>query len=72
MERKDIVDKILETNPDFDRENITIRLDGRIEYGCEHGVGHTIYSPNGDYLHGCEGCCDKYTILYPEDLNSQE
>ena len=27
------------------------RADGRIEYVCEHGVGH------GNHIHGCDGCC---------------
>jgi hypothetical protein len=28
-----------------------VREDGRIEYQCEHGVGH------GNHVHGCDGCC---------------
>lgn len=27
------------------------REDGRIEYVCEHGVGH------GNHVHGCDSCC---------------
>ena len=43
------------------------RADGRIEYVCEHGVGHTVAVP-GDkedesawWIHGCDGsvCCEK-------------
>lgn len=38
-----------------------LRGDGRIEWVCEHGVGHTIWAPKeqGDagYVHGCDGCC---------------
>jgi len=33
------------------------RENGRIEWVCEHGVGHTIWSPNDDHIHGCDGCC---------------
>ncbi len=34
------------------------RADGRLEWHCEHGVGHTIYAPKGsDFVHGCDGCC---------------
>jgi hypothetical protein len=28
-----------------------LRADGRVEYNCEHGVGH------GNHVHGCDGCC---------------
>ena len=30
-----------------------IRSDGRIEWLCEHGVGH------GNHIHGCDGCCSR-------------
>jgi len=36
-------------------EEFTKRLDGRIEWVCDHGVGHTVY-PDGE-LHCCDGCC---------------
>ncbi len=42
-----------------DINHLNKRIDGRIEWICEHGVGHTIYSPNGNYIHGCDGCCKK-------------
>jgi hypothetical protein len=41
------------------------RADGRVEWVCEHGVGHTIKVPeqfkNQDawWIHGCDGCCVK-------------
>lgn len=38
------------------------RSDGRIEWICKHGVGHTVYSPINHpswYRHGCDGCCEK-------------
>lgn len=38
-----------------------VRMDGRIEWVCEHGVGHTVYADPelGDWgwVHGCDGCC---------------
>jgi len=38
------------------------RMDGRIEWVCEHGVGHTVYNPNDwgkwTFSHGCCGCCE--------------
>ena len=30
-----------------------IRQDGRVEWICQHGVGH------GNHVHGCEGCCTR-------------
>lgn len=37
------------------------RMDGRIEWICEHGVGHTIWFPKGsNSIHGCDGCCSKH------------
>ena len=36
---------------------INERLDGRIKWICEHSIGHTIWSPEGYYVHGCDGCC---------------
>ena len=39
--------------------SILKRADGRIEWVCDHGVGHTVYAPfGGDFVHGCDGCCD--------------
>jgi len=36
------------------------RADGRIEWLCEHGCGHTVWYPKGsDDIHGCDGCCKK-------------
>jgi len=41
------------------------RMDGRVERICEHGVGHTVYAPEGsDYIHGCDGCCKGYKEEY--------
>lgn len=34
------------------------RADGRIEWCCKHGVGHTVWFPKeSNVLHGCDGCC---------------
>jgi len=51
----------------LDIKSINFRADGRIEWVCEHGVGHTIWAPagyrkmTGKYwdTHGCDGCCSK-------------
>ncbi len=46
-------------------KEFTMRMDGRIEWICKHGIGHTVYFPKGsDNIHGCDGCCKK---LYQED-----
>lgn len=42
---------------DVELEDLHYRVDGRIEWVCKHGVGHTIYSPGRHYQHGCDGCC---------------
>ena len=43
---------------------MNIREDGRVEWVCEHSVGHTISVPEKYqdesvwWSHGCDGCCD--------------
>jgi hypothetical protein len=71
MKLKKIIELVLEKNPNFNKDNLVVRADGRIEYDCGHEVGHTVYSPHNDYVHGCDRCCENYTILFPEDLSSQ-
>ena len=44
----------------FDKpiDEFSKRLDGRIEWSCPHGVGHTVWHPvGGSGIHGCCGCC---------------
>ena len=42
---------------------MNIREDGRVEWVCKHGVGHTISVPkeyeyeSAWWSHGCDGCC---------------
>ena len=49
------------------------RSDGRIEWVCEHKIGHTVFAPKikqhdgtyfEDYVHGCDGCC---SLLYNKE-----
>ena len=55
MELRDIVKKYDRPIEEFQR-----RLDGRIEWVCEHGIGHTVWFPEGfDDRHTCDGCCKK-------------
>ena len=41
------------------------RADGRLEWQCKHGVGHTIKVPfcyekqKAWWVHGCDWCCSK-------------
>ena len=39
------------------------RVDGRIEWICEHGIGHTIICPytkeTWGFTHTCDGCCSR-------------
>ena len=43
------------------------RADGRLEWVCEHGVGHTVHVPADKanesvmWEHGCDGCCQHKT-----------
>jgi len=58
-----IEDKFLEANPGVLRRSLAWRMDGRLEWTCKHGVGHTIFAPHGlDYVHGCNGNCKKIKI----------
>jgi len=46
----------------FEPTDYIFRGDGRIEFLCEHGIGHIIYNPNDwgkwSMSHGCDGCCE--------------
>lgn len=39
------------------------RSDGRLEWICPHGIGHTVQVPakykddKSWWVHGCDGCC---------------
>jgi hypothetical protein len=48
-------------------EQFICREDGRVEWICKHGVGHTVYNPNDwekyKYTHGCDGCCSSIKLL---------
>jgi hypothetical protein len=47
------------------RAHLVNRADGRVEWSCEHGVGHTVYVPEpyhkikAYWVHGCCGCCSQ-------------
>jgi hypothetical protein len=63
MLKKKVIEEFLKLNPKIKEEEISWRRDGRLEWICEHGVGHTVYEPKGkDYIHGCDGCCKKVKV----------
>ena len=63
MNRATIIKKVLALNPGMKEDELMWRGDGRLEWVCTHGVGHTIYSPRGDFVHGCDGCEKGMKIL---------
>lgn len=64
MENKTNMKKYIEKiKKHFPNSSIVYRSDGRVEWVCEHGVGHTISVPRryenqeSWWAHGCDGCC---------------
>lgn len=59
------------------------RADGRLEWACSHGVGHTVAVPavvadqDAWWAHGCDGCCGRLlregltTLGYVEDEGAE-
>lgn len=56
---------ILKRNPQIKKEQLLWRADQRLEITCDHGVGHTVFSPRGfkDFVHGCCGCCANFVAI---------
>ena len=54
---------IIVENQTIKKGELGLRLDGRIEWICEHGTGHTIWvepkyaKQNAWWVHGCDHCC---------------
>ncbi len=54
--------KIIEMSKKYNKpvEEFLLRMDGRVEWTCEHGVSHTVWYPKGSSAtHGCDFCCSK-------------
>lgn len=54
--------KIKEMSEKYNKpyDQFLMRMDGRCEWLCQHGVGHTVWYPKGSSgSHGCCGCCSK-------------
>ncbi len=64
-ELKDIIDNLCKKY-NITNDDIIVRTDGRIEWRCEHGVGHPIHVPkhyqDWGWVHGCDGCCSNLKI----------
>ena len=67
-EMKECIEDFLELNPIAEISQINV-FHNEAEWNCEHKVGHPIYARNGDYVHGCDNCCDKLDFSY---LNKKE
>ena len=53
-----IEDKFMKLNPRVKRNRLRWRMDGRLEWTCKDGIGHTVFAPDdSDYVHGCSGGC---------------
>jgi len=59
------------------KPNRNYRLDGRTEWICRHGIGHTITVPEEHYdnpawwIHGCDGCCKSQDTFDYEILEDE-
>ena len=60
--REKIKHDFVKLNPHVCNADLSWRLDGRLEWTCERGVGHTVWCPH-DYIHGCDGCCKEVKTL---------
>lgn len=55
------------------RKKFITRMDGRIEWICEHDIGHTIFVPKQNksdsswWSHGCDGCCKIFKTPHIRD-----
>ena len=79
MNKEKIELKFRSLNPD--RTTLIWRLDGRLEWMCEHGVGHTVFAPkirqddgtiHQNWIHDCDGCCSGLEIPRWKDVKNNE
>jgi hypothetical protein len=64
MNKKKFVKEFCKLNK-CTEDDIIYRMDGRVEWVCEDGIGHTIYSLDNNFVHGCDGCCSK--LKFPKE-----
>ena len=68
MADEEIIEGFLKLNPKVKEEELLWRVDGRLEWVCEHGVGHTVYEPKGSgFVHGCDGCCKEVKVYNKQE-----
>lgn len=74
MVEKRIVEEILRLNPKVKEKELSWRIDGRLEWICSHGVGHTVYDlKRNDFIHGgCDDCCKEIKVYNPSKENEAE
>ena len=70
MNREDeIISGFEHQNPGL-KFRYVVRLNGTIEWVCEHGVGHPIYwEVEGGGIHGCDGCCKNIVIPHHRGMD---
>lgn len=65
VNRGEVWNRIVIENQTLKEGELTMRMDGRIEWQCEHSVGHTVWvepkyaKQKAHWSHGCDWCCDK-------------
>jgi hypothetical protein len=48
---------LIKLNKQIKKVDLLWRADGRLEWLCEHRVGHTVFATQLNFSHGCDGCC---------------
>lgn len=66
--KEEIEKRVIHANPDIEEEHLKWRIDKRIEWICECGVGHTLFSADDVFIHGCCGCCEDKEIVESKQL----
>jgi len=63
MKREQIIGEFLDKNPEIAVDELDFRSDGCLEWFCEHGQGHIVFSPDNLFSHNCCGCCRRVILL---------
>ncbi|MBR9683557.1 hypothetical protein GOV03_03375 [Candidatus Woesearchaeota archaeon] len=68
-----VVEEFLKLNPKVKEDELVWRADGRLEWKCKHGVGHTVYELKQEkYIHGCDGCCKAVKPYNPTEPDEHD
>lgn len=69
-DKENVMERVLKENPYVPSKEFGFRIDGRVEWFCKHGVGHTVFAPIGsDLVHGCDGCCKNVSTIKVVDTS---